>query len=75
MLPNKAGYICREHGIKGFPNGRSHLWLGDDTACRMWSTGGLNQKKRWGFYLAPPTEVCQNCHQEKFEEIQDESSL
>lgn len=25
-------------------NRPAHVWMGDDTACRMWSTGGMRQK-------------------------------
>jgi len=25
----------------------AHLWDGTDTACRMWSTGGIRAKKRY----------------------------
>lgn len=25
----------------------AHIWLGNDTACRMWSTGGLSPNKTW----------------------------
>ena len=28
---------------KSRPNARAHIWDGKDTACRMWSSGGLKQ--------------------------------
>ena len=32
---------------KGRKKKRAHRWTGADTACRMWSTGGITQKKKW----------------------------
>jgi hypothetical protein len=63
-IPQKAGFLVKCN-IKGTPNGKTHLWNGSDTACRLWSTGGLNQKKRWEFYIEPPTELCTLCHPER----------
>lgn len=63
-LPNKAGYIVRCN-IKGNPSGRTHLWTGDDTACRMWSTGGLPSKHKYRFFIAPPSDFCINCHADR----------
>lgn len=34
-------YLIRKVGNKQ----AAHLWLGDDTVCRMWSTGGLSKKR------------------------------
>lgn len=25
----------------------AHIWTGEDTACRMWSTGGIPHKERY----------------------------
>jgi|LakMenEpi03Aug12_release.lakeMendotaPanAssembly.Ray.scaffolds.fasta_scaffold946645_2 hypothetical protein len=63
-LPAKAGFIvkCNVHGT---PTGKTHLWSGSDTACRMWSTGGLLQHKRWDYYIEPPSELCTLCHPER----------
>lgn len=61
MISKKVGFIVREHGLKGFITGKSHIWYGDDTACKMWSTGGLNQKKRYSYYTSPPSEICSMC--------------
>jgi len=46
-------------GAKG--KHRAHIWLGYDTACRMWSTGGLN--KRWFAVKAERNgrKVCTMC--------------
>lgn len=40
-----------------------HIWLGTDSACRMWSTGGLRKNK---YHLvtnlaAQDLEVCAMC--------------
>lgn len=63
-LPAKAGFAvrCRADGT---PNGKSHLWTGDDTACRMWSTGGLQGKHKYRYFIAAPTDFCHNCHAER----------
>lgn len=34
-------YLIRKIGAKA----RAHLWNGEDTACRMWSTGGLKKSR------------------------------
>lgn len=59
-LPARDGYmvLCKE---LGFPNGKSHVWTGNDTLCRMWSTGGLNRERYWKFFESPPTEMCHQC--------------
>lgn len=34
-------FLIRKTGLKA----RAHLWTGEDTACRMWSTGGLKRSR------------------------------
>ena len=34
-------YLIRKTGTKQ----KAHIWLGSDTACRMWSTGGLRRDR------------------------------
>lgn len=63
-LPNKAGFAVRCNG-QGTPTGKTHLWTGHDTACRMWSTGGLPGRHKYRYFIAPPTELCHNCHAER----------
>jgi len=63
-LPLKPGFIVRSTP-KGLPKGAAHIWTGTDTACRMWSTGGLQHSKRWDYYIAPPVRICTLCHPEK----------
>jgi hypothetical protein len=26
---------------------KAHIWTGDDTQCRMWSTGGIRKRRSW----------------------------
>lgn len=59
-FPSGEGFIVLT-GIKGEPRGKSHGWLGKDTACRMWSTGGLPRHKNWDHRQEPPTEICNQC--------------
>lgn len=40
---------------------KSHIWTGKDTACTMWSTGGLVVEKQWLETATPPRPVCQMC--------------
>ena len=51
-------YLIKESGtIKS-----AHYWNGIDTACRMWSTGGLNQNKKWSVFPdAQGHPVCTMC--------------
>ena len=64
-IPNKVGFVCRVNSL-GQSKGRTHIWDGSDTVCRMWSTGGLKQVK-YEFLVSAPTSVCQNClHHENY---------
>ena len=63
-LPAKPGFIVRCN-VHGTPNGKTHVWNGSDTCCHMWSTGGLDQRKRWDYCVRPPTKLCHNCHAER----------
>ena len=43
-------------------NNSAHLWTGDDTACRMWSTGGMDRSRRWETSTDPgERRVCKLC--------------
>lgn len=42
---------------------RSHIWNGTDTACRMWSTGGMNQSKQWEVVQKQIGTICAMCQQ------------
>lgn len=58
-IPNKVGFVCRVNSL-GQSKGRTHIWDGSDTVCRMWSTGGLKQVK-YEFLVSAPTPICKNC--------------
>jgi len=61
-MMERVGFICRVNFKTGEPNGKTHVYTGKDTMCRMWSTGGLRQH-RYGFFDSPPTKVCMNCQE------------
>lgn len=63
-LPDKAGYIARRNS-RGRVSGKTHLWNGQDTMCRMWSSGGLQAKHQYRYFFAPPSEFCSNCHADR----------
>jgi hypothetical protein len=54
------------------PRRRAHIWLDDDTACRMWSTGGLTPVDDYEVFDAPrlgkrdifgsTRKICSMCH-------------
>ncbi len=48
-------YLIRDKG----KNKAYHIWTGDDTACRMWSTGGMQKKK--GYTLHDETMGLRLC--------------
>ena len=42
----------------------SHIWIGDDTECRMASTGGLdlhNPRRKWRVVKEPIGDICKMC--------------
>lgn len=59
----------RLQGLSGFlfneikPKGKYHYWSGQDTACRLWSTGGIKQDRAgWTVTDKPPArELCHMC--------------
>jgi hypothetical protein len=52
-----AGFLIRKLGSKC----KAHIWTGTDTACRMYSTGGLRPKK-FAIYTSPNGHaVCHMC--------------
>ena len=58
-VPNKVGFVCRVGG-DGECKGRTHIWTGEDSVCRMYSTGGLRASK-YEYFIEPPTKICLNC--------------
>ena len=43
------------------PKAKAHLWDGSDTACRLWSTGGIKQT-RPGWITTPSIGGRELCH-------------
>ena len=71
-------YIRRAKGKKA----KDHIWTGEDTACRMWSTGGLKIGQKWIKEDRPLHPVCTMCRVNSgkgesfgFSETKDESVL
>ena len=50
-------YLIRKSGTKQ----KAHIWLGRDTACRMWSTGGLKHDRFEVFDDPGEFEICHMC--------------
>lgn len=52
-------YLMNERKAKA----AAHVWLGADTACRMWSTGGMDTSKPAWITAASPMgrRVCTMC--------------
>lgn len=61
MVRASAGFLFNE--LK--PKGKYHLWDGRDTACRLWSTGGINQARAgWHTVDVPPARaLCHTCQE------------
>lgn len=51
-------FLIRKNGKKA----RAHIWLGDDTSCRMWSTGGLKQDRFEVQLTKGDKQICSMCH-------------
>lgn len=44
------------------PSASAHYWDGRDTACKMWSTGGLNKNRKWAVHATPGNHpICTMC--------------
>lgn len=45
------------------PKSMAHLWDGRDTACRLWSTGGIKQSRPGWITTTTPMgrSMCQMC--------------
>lgn len=64
LLPNHKGFLVRLNG-RGLISGRSHLWTGSDTVCRLWSTGLSESSKTYRVTDEPLTQLCSLCHPER----------
>lgn len=42
-MKEELQYLIRANGRKN----SAHYWTGNDTLCRLWSTGGMNQRRKW----------------------------
>jgi hypothetical protein len=50
-------YLIRKIGAKA----KAHIWNGNDTLCRMWSTGGLKRSRFEVRQDRGAHEVCHMC--------------
>lgn len=51
-------YLIRVNGKKQ----SAHIWNGKDTACKMWSTGGMNKEKEYEVHQTNKGKhVCTMC--------------
>lgn len=54
---DRTTFVIRKNGTKQ----KAHVWTGEDTACRMWSTGGLKHS-RYDFRDSPcGRKICWMC--------------
>lgn len=37
--------VADEYLVRKKKPGVAHIWVGNDTACRMWGTGGIRKEK------------------------------
>jgi hypothetical protein len=55
-------YFFRKFGTKN----SAHYWTGDDTVCKLWSSGGMNKNRPYGIFDDPQGHpLCAMCHQLK----------
>jgi hypothetical protein len=57
LFVSMTGYLIRKSGAKV----AAHIWLGDDTACRMFSTGGLKKDRFAVFETQMGRPLCVMC--------------
>jgi hypothetical protein len=65
-LPNHKGFLVRFNSL-GSVSGKSHLWTGADTVCRLWSTGLDLSQKTYKVTGEPMTQLCSLCHPERYD--------
>lgn len=58
VIPKHVGFLLKR---SKFPCKTAHIWMGEDTACRMWSTGGLVKRKYEFSISAEGRSICKNC--------------
>jgi len=53
-------YLIRKKG----KNKAAHIWTGQDTVCRMWSTGGIDKRRAYDvFDESKGLRICHMCDQ------------
>ena len=65
-LPKHKGFLVRTNFL-GNASGKSHLWTGADTVCRLWSTGLDLSQKTYKVTGEPMTQLCSLCHPERYD--------
>ena len=65
-LPKRKGFLVRCNSL-GSVNGKSHLWTGEDTVCRMWATSLVQSQKTYKVTAEPMTQLCSLCHPERYD--------
>lgn len=56
-MPTEWGFVAHKQPGRG----SAHIWVGNDTACRLWSTGGLVCVKSFEWMPEPDRKVCKLC--------------
>ena len=59
-------FMIRKTGAKA----KAHIWNGVDTACRMWSTGGLKKSRYEEQEDRGAHEVCHMCFEAASREME-----
>ena len=55
-----SGYLIKDRK----KSRRAHLWTGNDTICRMWSTGGMGQRRGYSVHVeVGEREICELCNE------------
>ena len=49
--------------VRKTKTGKAHYWNGQDTACRMWSTGGMNHRRYTTVEDKQHQPICTMCKQ------------
>ena len=44
----------------------AHIWTGEDTACKMWSTGGMRKGKKELHTVLDDRRVCVMCQNNEY---------
>lgn len=55
------GFLVKMVHKSIFDKAVAHVWTGEDTACRMWSTGGIPHRERFEVVDATDLPICAMC--------------